>query len=51
MKSILNFTNNIKNFRFSFLSCKNVTINEMKQRKLEMLKNTGNFTDSPTMDE
>ena len=52
MKSFLNITtNNCKNFRISFLSCKNVTINELKQRKLDIMKSTANFTENPTLDE
>jgi hypothetical protein len=51
MKSMMNFTGKLTNFRFLIISNKNITISEIKRRKLESLKTGGNFSDNPSLDQ
>jgi hypothetical protein len=47
MKSIGNFNTKFSLHRLFSLSYKNVTIAEIKKRKLDSMKKTGTFAESP----
>jgi hypothetical protein len=51
MKSMMNFTGKLTKNRFSLISYKNITISEIKRRKLESLKSGGKFSDNPSSDQ